>query len=129
MWTVESRKGIRMKYYRDVVYGHNDILPFNRPIWGLNYSINNETEYKDLICLPVLGEIVDRTGKFRIWSSDFVPYKKGTSELRKSGMVSARSRIYADTYEEAVEMYNELVQKRIDNLYRMINEAEKDKIV
>lgn len=38
------------------------------------------------------------------------------------------SRYYTDTYEEAVEMYNELVQKRIDNLKLMIKEAENDKI-
>lgn len=37
--------------------------------------------------------------------------------------------MYADTYEEAVEMYNELVQKRIENLERMIESAKLDMIV
>lgn len=36
--------------------------------------------------------------------------------------------MYADTYEEAVEMYNDLVQRRIDNLQRMIESAKSDMI-
>ena len=62
------------------------------------------------------------------WQS-FVPYKKGTREKRKSGIVGFQARMYADTYEEAVEMYNELVQKRIENLERMIESAKLDMIV
>lgn len=36
--------------------------------------------------------------------------------------------MYADTYEEAVEMYNDLVQRRIYNLQRMIESAKSDMI-
>lgn len=104
-----------MKYYGSD--RHN--APVCKPIWGLAYDINDDTEHKRLICKPVLGEIVGH---------NFYQYKKGTTEKRKSGRVSYWARIYADTYEEAVDMYNELVQKRIDNLLRMIDLAESDMI-
>jgi len=96
-------------------------LPTNKPIWGFAYDINNDTEHNRLRCLPVLGEI-DKDNKY------FYPYKNGTTQRRKSGWVYFSSRMYADTYTEAVEMYNELVQKRIDELNRMIKVAEEDKI-
>lgn len=98
-----------------------DKLPVNSPIWAVAYDINDDTEYRRLSCLPVYGEI---TGKG--YSYCFYPYKKGTLDKRETGRVSFQSRMYADTYEEAVELYNELVQKRIDNLYRLIKDAEKD---
>lgn len=136
-----------MKYYRktriinqgqpnEYIYIENyniDNLPVNRPIYGLAYDINDDTEHKRLNCLPVLGEIIDvETHRFSrgMWGTHvFVPYKKGTTEKRKSGVVSFQARLYADTYEEAVEMYNELVQQRIDNLRRMIAVAETEKII
>lgn len=110
-----------MKYYDHSIKD----LPLNKPIYGLAYNINDDTRHKRLSCLPILGEITGE-GKWNIY--EFTPYKKGTNERRKSGSVDYYSRYYADTYEEAVEMYNELVQKRIDNLKLMIEEAENDKI-
>lgn len=119
-----------MKYYHKIKklsngtiieYSYNrEDLPLNKPIYGFAYSVNDDTRDKRLNCLPVLGEITD--------GAYFTPYKKGTNEKRISGKVQLNSRWYADTYEEAVEMYNELVQKRIDNLKLMIEEAENDKI-
>lgn len=121
-----------MKYYRkirtlndeefELPYNIED-LPLNKPIYGFAYEVNDDTRYKRLNCLPVLGEICKVS-----WNGCFYPYKKGTNEKRKSGVVELNSRYYTDTYEEAVEMYNELVQKRIDNLKLMIEEAENDKI-
>lgn len=96
-----------------------DKVPMGKPVWALAYDINDDTEHRNLICKPVLGEIVNRT---------FYPYKKGTTERRQSGSVTYWGRVYADTYEEAVEMYNEYVQDRIDNLYRMIESAKLDMI-
>ena len=104
-----------MKYYSS----ERHKAPVCKPIWGLAYDINDDTEHHNLICKPVLGEIVNRS---------FHTYKKGTTERRQSGKVSYWSRVYADTYEEAVEMYNELVQKRIDNLHRMIESAKLDMV-
>lgn len=103
-------------------------LPTNKPIYGFAYDINDDTEHKRLSCKPVLGEIISTEGvKCKLWSSYvFIPYKSGTTEKRKSGYVDFQSRMYADTYTEAVEMYNELVKERIDNLYKLIESAEED---
>lgn len=97
--------------------------PLNTPIWAVAYKINDETKHTRLICKPMLGEII----KGR-WKTEFFPYKKGTRTLRESGEVNVYSREYADTYEEAVELYNSLVQERIDKLKDMIAEAENDLI-
>lgn len=104
-----------MKYYNNELHK----APVCKPIWGLAYDINDDTEHHNLICKPVLGEIVNRS---------FYPYKKGTTERRQSGKVLHWSRLYADTYEEAVEMYNGLVQERISNLRRLIESAKSDMI-
>lgn len=93
--------------------------PHNVPIWGLAYDINNETEHRNFSCKPVQGEIVNHM---------FYPYKKGTTERRLSGKVNYWARMYADTYDEAVELYNELVQERIDTLYKLICSAQLDMI-
>lgn len=103
-------------------------LPVNRPVYGLAYDVNDDTERKRLSCKPVLGEIISTESiKCNLWSSHvFIPYKNGTTEKRKSGYVDFQSRMYADTYVEAVEMYNKLVKKRIDNLNKLIDSAEED---
>lgn len=103
-------------------------LPVNKAIYGFAYDVNDDTEHKRLSCKPVSGEIISTEGiKCKLWSSYvFIPYKNGTTEKRKSGYVDFRSRMYADTYTEAVEMYNELVKERIDNLYKLIDSAEED---
>ena len=102
-------------------------LPIGKPVYGFAYDVNDDTLQSRLRCLPVLGEINKRYQYYdNVYS--FFPYKKGTSEKRNTGSVDVQSRMYADTYEEAIEMYNELVQKRIDNLYCMIKDAEQDKI-
>ena len=121
-----------MKYYHniktvnnytwDAGYDVNKLL--NKDLYGFAYEINDDTKDCRLSCRPVLGTIIERG--INIYY--FAPYKKGTQELRKSGRVLFESRMYADTYKEAVEMYNELVQKRIEKLKEMIQEAEKDKI-
>lgn len=133
-----------MKYYHEMQtiqhsdgsgytydYGYNiEKLPIDKPIWGFAYDINDDTENRRLSCLPVLGEISKNLHGKPSWSTYcFYPYKKGTHTKRQSGKVDFNSRCYADTYGEAVEMYNELVQQRIDNLKRMVKQAEKDKIV
>lgn len=121
------REGTKDEYVRDLGYDFNK-LPLNKPIWGFAYDINDDTEHRRLSCLPVQGEISENNIKGKWCKYCFFPHKKNTKQRRKSGAVDANSRMYADTYEEASEMYNELVQKRIDNLYYMIQEAEKEKI-
>lgn len=54
-----------------------------------------------------------------------MPYKANTKTFRKNG-VQCNSRDYADTYEEAVENYNDDVQDRIDRLLELAEEVKND---
>ena len=91
--------------------------PKEKPLWAVAYSINDDTEHHRLMCKPQRGELIH---------DSFIPYKVGTKTLRSSGRVSKWARRYADTYEEAIELFNSLVQKRIDNLLEMAEDAKKD---
>ena len=99
-------------------------LPVNTPIWGFAYSINDDTTCSRLKCLPVLGEI--KPNERYENRSKFYPYKTNTTELNTSKSVYFQNRMYADTYEEAVEMYNELVKKRINKLTSELENAKND---
>lgn len=105
----------------DMGYDIKD-LPVNKPIWAVAYDINNDTAHVNLRCLPTLGEIVLSDPPE---NSRFKAYKKGSSEF-KVGWVGYNARWYADTFEEAVELYNGLVQKRIKRLKDMLIDAECD---
>lgn len=110
-----------------VMWSYINRVPIGKPIYGLAYSVDDDDGRNRLRCEPVLGEVFskhsDGCGLFY-----FAPYKKGTTQRCKSGVVSASSRMYADTYEEAIEMYNDLVQRRIEKLKAMITEAEEEKL-
>ena len=124
-----------MKYYRrkyvdpddgierfEYDYEANEV-PVNVPLWGFAYTIKNDTMHREYYCKPVLGEL--RVHHIYPNCVTFYPYKKN-GEICKSKGVNLNARYYADTYEEAVEMYNELVNNRINRLYEVIKEAEKD---
>ena len=124
-----------MKYYREEYINRDGIkvceyayekgeVPINKPIWGFAYTIKNDTAHHKYFSKPVLGELRETNHSYPDWAV-FLPYKKN-GEICKSKGVNLNARYYADTYEEAVEMYNELVQQRIDRLHKAIHEAEGD---
>ena len=120
-----------MKYLNTNHYNPPN-LPKNKPLWAVAYDIDNDTGHVRLSCKPTLGEVVSSSEikASSLWSNYiFVPYKKGTHTRCKSGFVSCGARMYADTYEEAVDIYNSLVQKRVDKLEKMKNEAVSDFII
>lgn len=104
------------------IYNTMGSIPFNKPLWACAYYVDNETESK-LICKPVHGELVQEN-----WDTKFVPYKKGTTEKRTSGFIYWENKDYADTQEEAIALYNNFVEQRIDSLKKLLAIAEADKI-
>lgn len=102
------------------IYNPNDLLYFDvlegRPIWACAYKIDNQTGRSILRQVPVQGEI--RGDRFYVYKKD------GT--LRRTGDVWAGYRWYADTYEECVEAYNRLVNKRKEILLTKLTETEMD---
>jgi len=98
-------------YRRDI----QKISP-NTPIWACAYKESESNKSLILNCKPVRGEITE--------DEKFIEYKSNGRLSRK--IVYADSRKYADTYEECVELYNSLVQERIDGLLNIISYAKKD---
>lgn len=113
-----------MKYYKA------DNAPINTPIWAVAYSVDNNNERHILRCLPLQGVILkyDQLKYSCSYRNRFCPYKKDKQGYVMSKSVEYQNRCYADTYEEAVELYNELVNKRINDLNQAIIQAQNDKI-
>lgn len=88
-------------------------------LWAVAYDIDGNTLHANLKQLPVKGCIV-KNGQY-----EFAPFNK-RGEIRKTGHVHYKSRIYADTYEEAIDAYNQQVQKHIDLKKSHIQEIAKE---
>ena len=120
-----------MLHYKDsqygcgysIIYHTKDILAEANIQYDRNKIEDNKDFYAfaylederavNLFCKPIRGRIVDST---------FYEYKKNGS-LKKNG-VGIGARIYADTYEEAVEGFNILVNSRIKKLRGEISKVE-----
>lgn len=84
---------------------------YNKDIWAFAYK--EDERATNLMCKPVKGRIVKSD------SYNFYEYKTNGKDLKKNG-VSLYARFFTDTYEEAVEGFNMLVNKRIDSLQKEI---------
>jgi hypothetical protein len=90
----------------------------NRPIWACAYELCENKISMKLIQKPIRGIISGRT---------FAPLKKDSdTEVVKSRGVRSWSRCYADTYDECVELYNSLVQERIEFFEDRLRETKDD---
>ena len=83
----------------------------NKDVYAFAYL--EDERARNFFCRPVKGRIVDCM---------FYEYKKN-GDLKKKG-VGCFARIYADTYEEAVEGFNTLVNTRIKKLKEEIGKVE-----
>lgn len=102
-------------------------LPTDTDIYALAYEIDNNTNLANLRCKPRKGQIIyDPKSEC---DYRFVPYSANGKYLLESGRVNFQARYYADTYEEAVEMYNTLIQRRINQLEHLIQTTKKDMIL
>lgn len=86
---------------------------YNKPLYAFAYE--EDERALNLKCLPVKGMIKD--------DRKFYEFRKDGESLRKYG-VTIYSRFYADTYEEAVNGFNFLVNERITRLRNTIEELE-----
>jgi len=100
-------------------------------VWGCAYNEDNNYDHSHLKQLPIRGMILDKykagidKPKYSSWV--FAPLNK-KGEIIKSKVVDVYSRHYANTYKECVEIYNGLVQMRIDRLDKIVKECEEHKI-
>lgn len=80
-------------------------IPMNKDVWAFAYKEDDRA--LNYICRPTKGRIKD--------DKYFYEYKVNGRGLKKNG-VSLYARYFADTYDEAVEGFNTLVQNRINLL-------------
>lgn len=119
--------GDLMKY---ITYEEIRNAPVNKEIWACAYDEDNNYDYSHLRQEPVKGMIVYNSGGNRTGlrsNKIFMKIGRG-GKLVKSSSISLLSRKYADTYEECVEVYNDIIDKRIELLKEYIEKSENDKI-
>ena len=107
----------------NIPYDYTNV-PINTDVWAFAYKVDDNTNRKVLSCLPTKGRVISRGNVSNL--SRFYPYSK-KGQLLKTG-VNSVSRYYTDTYEQAVELYNLLVMRRMNKLNRLISECQRDLI-
>ena len=118
--------------YRNCIEMRN-IKPGTK-LWACAYEFDNNKITMGLISKPVYGmargygwdyeEVTEES-----YVSFFVPFKSGSkTEFAKSKAVRISSRVYADTYEECVELFNTLVNEKVKWFFDRAEETKKDLI-
>lgn len=102
-------------------------------LWACAYKFDNNKTTMGLIQKPIYGMArgygwdYEGTMEENSYSSFFVPFKSGSEiDFAKSKAVRITSRVYADTYEECVELFNKLVEDRVAWFKKRATETEKD---
>lgn len=118
------------RYYQDV-----EKLNPGTKLWACAYEFDNNKITMGLISKPVYGMLRgygwDNEDKEvteeKSYSSFFVPFRNGSkTEFAKSKAVRIYSRVYADTYEECVELFNSLVNEKVKWFLERAEETKKD---
>lgn len=104
------------KKWNEIANLTNAHITEERDIWACAYNYNLSNTY-DYSMIPKLG---------RLHKHVFTPYKKDSDQLEKFSDISAFKLVYADTYEECVMLYNDLIQEKIAWHERKIEECKKD---
>ena len=115
-----------LDYYKEI----RNIKP-GSILWACAYDEDNNYEYTHLGQKPVKGIVLSNEGEYKCkrWTDKLFFRLNKEGKPIKSSVVSLSARKYADTYEECVEIYNSLVNRRIEYLKSIIKRAEDDIIV
>jgi hypothetical protein len=109
-------KGVSMKYTYETA-------PRDVVLWACAYYTNNTEKGMALKKLPTQGKIINKNST-RWYDLFHEVNKKG--EI-KSTHVYANSRLYADTKEECIEIYNNLVDAQIEVLEGLIINCQNER--
>lgn len=130
-----------MKIKYDKIYNIHKAHNVGDIVWACGYQHASNKESKKYFAKPVRGMLtttnyemdeenkpiyMDKTycGKIRY----FVPFKKNGKGLAWSQAVSYSARCYADSEEECIELYNELIDDAIAVHQQIIASLQNDKI-
>ena len=104
-------------------------------LWACAYEFDNNKISMGLISKPVYGMTrgygwdYEEMAEEESYSSFFVPFRsRSETEFAKSKAVRILSRVYADTYEECVELFNSLVNEKVKWFLERAEETKKDLI-
>lgn len=102
-------------------------------LWACAYEFDNNKISMGLISKPVYGMTrgygwdYEEMAEEESYSSFFVPFRsRSETEFAKSKAVRILSRVYADTYEECVELFNSLVNEKVKWFLERAEETKKD---
>lgn len=110
----------KMKYYNITIDQAKKFINEGKILWACAYVVNNETLHVSRHEKPVKGILKDyRKPSFHKFTRNGDYYSTG---------VYYSSRQYADTYEECVEIFNELVMNRANKL-QMLADACKEELI
>lgn len=104
-------------------------------LWACAYEFNNDKITMGLISKPVYGMArgygwnYEEVTEEERYASFYVPFRSGSeTEFAKSKAVRISSRVYADTYEECVDLFNSLVDEKEKWFLDRAEETKKDLI-
>lgn len=104
-------------------------------LWACAYQFDNNKITMGLISKPVYGMArgygwdYEEVNEEKSYASFFVPFKSGSEmEFAKSRAVRISSRVYADTYEECVELFNSLVNEKVEWFLKRAEDTKEDLI-
>jgi len=100
----------------EVVYGCAFNIDFDRNSWYGGQVVHNIC--KTVKCMVKKHEDSDSYGRFYLLKRDGSP--------RQSGAVSTESRQFARTYEESVEIYNQLIRDKMAKLRKIADDLENE---
>lgn len=104
-------------------------------LWACAYEFDNNKITMGLISKPIYGMTkgygwdYEKVTEEESYASFFVPFRSGSeTEFAKLKAVRIYSRVYADTYEECVELFNSLVDEKVKWFLERVEETKKDLI-
>ena len=118
-------------------------VPCYIPVWGCGFETNSKklTSNRDTTFMyrkePMFGIVVPPRYDY-YWGKTFIPFKKTykgngenwtTKDLAFSKSVVVYAREYASTYNECIEVYNDLIEHEIDKCNEIIKKLESYKIL
>ena len=107
---------------KEIKSGPNNLWHVGDTVWACAYTFNKEgtMQYFQKPVRGMLSRISQSNdpylipGKANLMPLYFIPFKSNGAELAWSKSVKAINRHYADTEEECNELYNMLIQKRLN---------------
>lgn len=116
-------------------YNEIENINLGTKLWACACKFDNNKITMGLILKPVYGMAsgygwnYEKITEEDSYESFFVPFKRNSeTEFAKSKAVQIDSRMYTDTYEECIELFNSLVNEKVEWFLKRAEETKEDLI-